>query len=303
MAEAGSGRKWFKWGCFGCLGLIALILLLVGVLFGVAWLGVRSEQVEKQTLTPEIPRAGEPTELDLPPAGPGRVILELQQGGFHVLPGEPGEPLRVEAQYDANTGKLHETLETGDGPGWVYRLVFHGSSGSLMHGLRALLGGTGPEIWVYLPPDVPLELELRLTQGGADIQLGGLWLNELDIDFDMAGIELGVDSPLQAPMERCSIRGAMGGLESSQLGNASPRVLDVDYKMGGLELDLRGRWVNDSDIEIRFSRGGGEIRLPDGVRIEGLQTGRIEPPVESEIPPPTLRFSATSDLGELTIAD
>ena len=104
-------------------------------------------------------------------------------------------------------------------------------------------------------------------------------------------------------MERLSIVGSMGGFEASSLGNASPRELEVDFSMGGMDLDLRGRWAGDSDISLRSSMGGGVLRLPRDVRIEGLATSRIGDPTETEVEPPTLRFSVSSDMGNLEILD
>jgi hypothetical protein len=111
------------------------------------------------------------------------------------------------------------------------------------------------------------------------------------------------DEPLREPMQRMKIHGSMGGLVAGSVGNASPRKLDLDYRMGGMQVDLRGQWLNDSDIEIRFRMGGGEVTLPDNVNIEGLETSRATLMSEGELPPPTLRFSATGDMGGLEFTD
>jgi hypothetical protein len=311
MATSGGGGKWLKYGCLGCVGILALVLLAVAVLVAVAAIGVRSEEVAERTLVPELParppaaegRAPDSAEPRTDSPGPGKVVLDLRNGGFHVQPALPGEPLRVDARYDASSCELREKLDTDREPGWVYRLTFRCESGSLMHGLKALLGGTGAEVRIHLPDDVPLELEFDLTQSQTFVELGGLWVTSMDVDFDMAGFDLSVGEPLKAPMDECSIRWTMANLETSLLGNASPRRLELDYNMGGMELDLRGRWSNDSDIELQVDRASGELRLPDDVVIEGLETGRVSLPMDREIPPPTLRFSTDTSAGELVIVD
>jgi hypothetical protein len=102
-------------------------------------------------------------------------------------------------------------------------------------------------------------------------------------------------------MERLSLNISMGGGEISTLGNASPRTLDVVHRMGGMELDLRGQWMQDSDISINSSMGGGLVRLPRNVEIRGLDGRRPGPPSSPEIKPPTLTFSVSSKMGELEI--
>jgi hypothetical protein len=170
-----------------------------------------------------------------------------------------------------------------------------------MAGLRQLFGGSSPKVQVFLPKDLPLSLEVVLVEGGGRLDLGGMWLTEVDLQLTQGGFQVDVDDPLRQPAERISLYCSMGGMEISRLGNASPRRLEVDFSMGGMELDLRGQWLNDSDIDIQSSIGGAILRLPRDVTIEGLDTGRFRPPEEAEIALPTLRFTTTISMGELEI--
>ena len=293
MADAeGGGRKWLTCGCVGCLIVVGVIALIIGVFFGSAWFGVRSEEVADQVLTPEIPHDGKP----------GKVVLRLTAGEFRVRPADPGEPLRVEAKYDRLTYDMQERLEPRE-DGWTYELEFERKGNMVMSLLKGMVGGTGSKVDVYLPPDVPLELELWVKHGEAEVELGGLWLTETDIEFTQGAFLLEFDEPLREPMERLAFHGSMGGFMAGQVGNASPRRLEVECNMGGMELDLRGQWVVDSEITIRMGQGGGEVRLPSDVEIVGLQTSRSDVRTEAEVPRPTLTFSVSSDRGELEIVE
>jgi hypothetical protein len=303
MAEAKSGAKWLKCGCLGCLGVLAIIIVILVVLLVVARMKVRSEEVAEPVLTPQIPVLEQPVVSDAETTGAGTVVLDLSRGGFFVEPAPPGEPLHVEARYDRKSCELRENLEQGGDAGWTYRLSFSCSGYSLTGILKRILGGTQPEVRVYLPPDQPLNLDFVMSMGGSQVELGGLWLKSADFNSEMGGIELSVDQPLRAPMERMTFSGSMGGIAISSLGNASPRSLDVDFKMGGLVLDLRGRWLQDSDITIEGRMGGGVVQLPRDVLIEGLDAGRIESGESPEIKPPTLRFSTKIEQGELDIVN
>ncbi len=293
MADVGT---LFKYGCLGCLGIVAVLLVAVAVLVGIAWVGVENEAVEDRVLSPAIPAALEAPEGT---AG-GRIILNVRKAELNVEAAEPGEPMRVEARYDTNSFSLEERLEPGSGGGeaWTYEMTFEGRLGAISS-FRKLFGGATPKLTVYIPSDVPLQLDLDMREGGAWVELGGLWLTSANINLEMGGLELSVSEPLREPMEHLVIRSAMGGASMSLVGNASPRRLDVSYRMGGMDLDLRGQWIADAEIDISGSMGGGAVRLPKDVVIEGIGFGGLEAPSDPELKPPTLTFSTNSNMGEL----
>jgi hypothetical protein len=190
------------------------------------------------------------------------------------------------------------------GQPWTYRVTFRRTGSWLVTALKELLGGTRPEVRVWLPNDTPLNLDLDVSQGGAEIELGGLWLTSADLNLDKGGCKLDISEPLHAPMERLQVRGSMGGLAATGLGNASPRRLEVDFSMGGMSLDLGGRWVRDSDVTIRTRMSGAAVQLPRDVNVVGLDRERFDLRERPEVPRPTLRFSVTTDeRGELRFVD
>lgn len=231
------------------------------------------------------------------------MILDVQQAEFFIEPGPPGEPLRVEARYDRKACELKESLDPDHEPGWLYRLEFRCEQRSFLQKMRGWLGGMKEQVRVFLPPDLPLELEVRGSQGGSILELGGLWLTSLDVESEMGGLILGFAEPLREPLDSMSLRGSMGGLVGTSLGNASPRKLEIDYRMGGMDLDLRGRWVADADIDIDLRMGGGSVRLPGGVLIEGVPSSPTPTGPAPEIRPPTLRFTTTTSQGNLEFSD
>ena len=293
----GAGKKWFTCGCLGCLGVIALLIVLVGSLFGTAWVGVKSEEVSERVLEPDLP-----PNIGTVDGQSGRVVLRLAGGEFEVRPAAPGEGLSIRAAYDTRTYELTESFEPGGDP-WVYELDFKRRGSMWMAILKGMVGGSGSHVEVFLPADTPLELDVEIEQGGVQMELGGLWLTSADLAFAQAGAELAISEPLREPMEQLRIRGSMGGVAVEGVGDASPRRLDVDFKMGGLDLDLRGQWRTDAEVVIRTTQGGGVLRLPRDVEIVGLETTRVRPPADPEVPRPTLTFTVSSSQGELEILE
>jgi hypothetical protein len=311
MAQAQGGcRTGFKFGCFGCLAVLVLLILITAIVFGIAWNQVRNEEIERAELTqvlavPEVPIIEDapidvPTDFVIDEAA-GRIILDLRHTKFDIVPAPPGEPLLVDAKFDANHYGLSDSFEEGveDG-GWTYEVTFLRTSDSYaLTALKELLGGTKPRVKVHLPSDVPYDLEVDVMQGGAEVELGGLWLTNVDIRFLQGGGAVEFSEPLQYPAESMAIQFTQGGGALLGVGNASPSTLDVSFSMGGGYFDLRGPWQRDAEITIDQSMGGVSVQLPHNVVLRGIGRYDTEEPVEGGGDVPVLRFSTSSHLGEL----
>jgi hypothetical protein len=300
----GEGRKWLKYGCLGCTGCLGLVLLVAAFVVATAWSRARSERVEERVLThaPATPAAPANSETDrAQPTAPGRVVLDLSDAEFHIEPGRAGEPVHVEATFDENSFSLDEASEGAEGGPWTYRVGFRRTRPSSwwLDALQQAFSRGRPSVRVFLPPDVPIALEAGIQRGGAIVELGGLHLTSVDLDVSMGGLELSVGEPTREPIERFAAKLSMGGGEFRSLGNASPRQLGIEYSMGGMMLDLRGGWRTDSEITLRGSMGGAQVELPRDVRVEGVPDRTFPPPDNAEVPVPTLRFTTSSQMGEV----
>ena len=306
MKSARTARRgWFRFGCLTVVGIVGLALVWSAVVVGSAFLSSRSETVERRELQRDVgPPPAQPNSSRTAGSNAGRVILDFTVGEFFVEPGKPGEPILVEAKYDSNSYTLDESFQASEEDGWVYRLTFSETGVLRDGGLRVLFGGDYPKLRVRLPPDSPIALEAYFGKGGAKVELGGLWLTEVDLEIEKGGLDVSIDRPLVEPVRRFTLRGKQGSLSARSLGNASPRELDFDHRMGGSLVDLRGLWLNDAEVRIRSKMGGSQIVLPKNVRIEGIGgRGALLAPREAEIPPPTLRMKVSSFLGGMSIVD
>ena len=284
---------WRRIGGSAIAAILGLLLLWAIVLVGSALVHTRSEQVEQRVL-----------EHNLDPVVGGRVVLDFAVGHFIVQPGEPGEPLRVEAEYDVNSYALEVHVDPSDGDGWVYRVKFREIGWLPDGGLRGLFGGAYPEVRVYLPRDVPFALEGHFGKGVTSVELGGLWLTGIDLDTEKGAAEVSIGEPLVDPVQIVRIRSSQGSLKTRSLGNASPRELTINSRLGRVSVDLRGRWLNDAEVLVRSVIGRTELTLPRDVRVEGLSGhGLIVGPQDLELPPPTLRVSVSRFMGGLSVVD
>ena len=297
MADESKGAlRWLKYGCFGCAGIMGFFLLLAGIVSGMAYMQAQDEEIADQTLTHEPPAVVREEDDSAPRAEPtvvGQVFLDLGYGEFHVQAADPGEPLQVDARYDQNSFELVETYEDGVS-GWTYRVEFKRKGSTLLTLLRQAFGGTDPKLTVMLPVETPMDLDIRMSQGAVMIDLGGLWVRSAELAVDKGALVFDIGDPLAAPMDRLALDASMGGVQLSGLAHASPKELNIELSMGGGEIDMRGDWMQDSNIAFDVSMGGAEVRLPRDVRVVGLDSGDLDPG-DPEIPRPTLVFSVTQD--------
>jgi hypothetical protein len=286
---------------FGCLGLVAILVVIVAVSAVIAVQGVKNEKVTDQ----EFVAADEidPTQLPALSRQAGRVELMLAQGEFRLHPGEPDQGVRVKARFDQSSYELIDSLEILPDSTWVYRVEYRRTIPALQAILRGIFGGGNESrVDVFLPPDVPVALMLDVSQGGGEIDLGGLWLTEADLRCSQGGFELDVSEPLHEPLPRLDLSGNMGGFEVRRLGNASPQALSIDVSMGGGEIDLSGAWRNGSTLDVSVSMGGMELLVPDGLEVRGApvagDTGTLRD-ADPEVPRPVLEVRTSQSMGEI----
>jgi hypothetical protein len=305
----GSRPGCLKIAGFGCLGVIAIMVLFAGI----AALSLRPRKdaapLVARELAPSIVVAAVAADSTAAPPTKrprlGRLVVDVAQGGFTIEPGVPGEGVRVDAQYDSSMYELREDLVETDST-WVYTLHMRRTTSGLAAIVQQIVSGNSGEeneLRVSLPPDMPVALDITLKQGGFDAELGNCWITSADVTYAMGGFTLSVGEPLREPMQSLMVRGSMGGFEGKRLGNASPRTVDVACSMGGAELDLRGLWRQDCDLRLDASLGGMQVRLPDGVRVEGIadpdSAGALRR--QAEVALPVLRFAGKASMGEIEV--
>lgn len=267
--------------------------VLIGIVFTVQHVSLEPEE---KALTQGLhPRAG----------SSGRVVLSLSSAAVTVRAGPAGGPIRVTSDFDPGVFRLEHAYEENDEGGWTYRVDFHERTNLHVSVVRIWLGKRSPEVVVELPRDLPLSLEAKMEGGYLELDLAGLALTETDLELERGVLGVVVSEPLAVPLERMSLKGRVGTMILRSLGNASPRKLTVRHGFGAALFDLDGDWRADADVDLQVSFANGDLSLPLDVSVEGLgpDDRRGRGASEREFPPPTLRFTTRSDVGEIRIVD
>ncbi len=311
----------FKYGCVGCLSLgafaVALIFLASAVHLTVEPEDPRPEERQlSQDLPPEIryPPADAPqmpasVSLPEPPSSPaGRVVLDLSMGEFIVKPGPAGEPIRVDADFDASAFELTEEYQPSADGSWTYELRFKSRRGFL-----GMLFGGGHQgnnrVELTIPRGRRVDIVGEISLGESEIDLGGLWVREVDLDFGAGDHFVEFREPLPFPMESFDIDSSLGEVEVRNLGEGSPRTVSVDHGIGELFVDLQGSWSRDAKIDIDINIGEGRLWLPEDVKIDverakvAIGDSNVEWPDDDDLPEdaPTLTLSMNGHIGEVSI--
>ncbi len=331
----------FKYGCLGCLSLVALGIVLI-FLFGAIQMSMDTEPTLEQQelaqelpappLPPEAPAVGTPgSSSNAAPAVPGmvegamvedsgipqrievspkrgRVVLDLSMGNFTIKPGPPGDPIRVEADYDTNAFRLKESFDSHSGGNWVYSLSFGpkgGWLGSLLRGGSEIKN----EVVLVIPEGQPIELTGTIGVGESETDLGGLWIESVDLEMGIGEHFLEISEPTPQPIASFAVDSSLGEVELRQLGNGSPESLSVEHGIGEILIDLEGQWLRDATVDVDFRIGSCRLWLPDDVHVDvqgsGVSVGdkRIDSSDGDAIPAgaPTLTLELSGSIGELSV--
>lgn len=297
MAERSGWSKFFLWGCGGCAGLLLLLALLGGVMAFLA----RGQAQDEESVSESF---GErPPAVEAMPTATGssaRVVIEFERGDFNLLPGKAGEPIGVEASYDKRRYTLEQVSSVDEDGHWTYRIaLLPGGTAGKPSWLANIFGARSPSLKVTLPPDIQVQLDTRISAAGGKMELGGLWLKDSRFVLNKAGIELSVSEPLKESIGRMDIDLSMAGGSFENLGNASPTELNFNIRMAGGVLDLRGEWLQDSDIVIHARRAGAEVILPRDILVEGIDSQPLVAPSVDGGQPLTLRIQSDAKADEI----
>ena len=316
--------KWLRRGCLGCLAFVGLGVMVVLLLLMLPLFLERPESVPvSEDFVPELPPppgppppvppdSPSPEEVTLPvealPGAEGalRLALDLSAGSFRIEPGPPGEPLRVEAEYDSGRFELEQRYDEENN---TYHVRF-GLRGGFFGFFRGSVEEGDSRLRILVPPDRPVALTGEVGVGESRFEVGGLWITDVNLDLGVGDHELSVSEPLRAPLERIEIDSSVGETKLRWLGNASPTRVELSQSVGEMSVDLRGAWQRDATVEVKIGIGECRVRVPEDVHVkvdrsgvgigEMRGLGRRDPAPEGA---PTLRLRVSGSIGEIRLVD
>ncbi len=191
-----------------------------------------------------------------------RLRVNLTGGSLRVSPADDGElydySMRydaahydVEGRFDSASHTLSLRLDGGRRP-------FRGLSEDENERSRLSLG---------VARGVPLDVALRLGAVEADLDLGGLAVDQLTVESAASNTALRFATPNPRRMRSLRFDVGAAAIEATGVGNANVEHIDVDCGAGALTLDFSGAWAADVDARLRVRLGAVTLRVPRDIGV------------------------------------
>ncbi|MBX6363602.1 MAG: hypothetical protein IRZ00_07020 [Gemmatimonadetes bacterium] len=186
-----------------------------------------------------------------------RVDLQYGAGTLEVRPGAPGTLYRANMRYDADVVAPRASFADG-----VLRIDMGGRKRNVSR-----KDWKGNELKLELGPQVPLDLKLRFGAVEADLDLGGLRIQEADVHTGASDTKLRFSQPNRDRCRTLRLQVGAADFQALQLGHLSPERLEVLGGVGDVTLDFSGEWKGDVVGEIRMGMGSLTLAIPRGVGV------------------------------------
>ncbi len=180
--------------------------------------------------------------------------VEFGAGMLQVRPAPAGTLYRGTLRYDRT--RMKPAVSYADGN------LHFAIEGHVRGRMRS---GDMNRLDLQLGPDVPLTLDLKFGAGQADIDLGGLALQNVRIATGASRGDVRFSAPTKGTCEAVELQVGAAQMNVTGLGNASPRMLDVQGGAGEVNLDFSGAWRNDAVATFKLGMGGLRLDVPRGV--------------------------------------
>ena len=229
-----------------------LSLKILGILLINSAVAVFAGGFEEETTTVEIQKSD-------------RVIVncDLGAGEFRIQPKDISDAAIVIVKYDPKTIRYDiDTDYRGS------RCYIDMESDIRKHSNIDSEGN----VWdIQFSTRYPLELNMDIGACEAEFELGGIPLEEFNLDIGAASGEIFFSEPNPSRLEEIEIDAGASSLTMQMIGNANFKEFSFSGGAGSFDLDFRGKYNSGTAyIDIDVGLGSGDIVLPKDipVRIE-----------------------------------
>lgn len=194
------------------------------------------------------------------------VEVEYGAGRLTLAPAPRGFLYQMQVRYDEQQFRPVVDFDRASG---TLRLGTAGLDRDRGSSLRRRSYGEA-HATIRLNPEVPTRLRLEFGAGEADIDLGGMALEELRLATGASDSHVRFGAPNRVAAERVEIEAGAAELEVVGLGNTRAEQIRFSGGVGSTTLDFSGEWSRDARVKVDMGMGSVRLRLPEslGVRIQ-----------------------------------
>lgn len=184
-----------------------------------------------------------------------RVEVEYGAGKLTVAPGTTEQLYQARLRYDASA--FEPVTSYSDG------LLQIGIEDAELRGRKLEAGSLD----LQLNPDVALDLDLAFGAAEAEIELGGLRVQSLEISTGASRTDLAFSQLNPIAAESVVLQVGAAQFTATGLGNANTGRLSVEGGVGDIDLDFTGALPSDMNVTVEMGLGSLTLRLPRGVGV------------------------------------
>ena len=185
------------------------------------------------------------------------VELEFSAGELRIIPEDMSEaavldvlydPHRVEYDIEYNVSKAtgHLSIETD-------------------HHKHKSIDTDDNKLEMILSTRYTTSLEMDIGACDAEIDLGGIPLEYLDLDIGAASGDIDFSEPNPMRLKEINIDAGASSLDMHSIGNANFELMSFSGGAGSFDLDFRGQYKGESTIDIDIGVSSADIILPRGI--------------------------------------
>jgi hypothetical protein len=124
------------------------------------------------------------------------------------------------------------------------------------------------EMELELGTGVPMELRLDFGAVRADVDLGGIPLEELRLATGASDSRIDFSRPNPIPMSMATMEVGAADFTARHLGNLNTEEISVSAGIGNVTLEFTGEWERDARVSVGMGLGSLELRFPRGLAVK-----------------------------------
>jgi hypothetical protein len=193
------------------------------------------------------------------------VLVEYGAGELRVEPARGDLLYRLELRYDEE--QVRPVTEYDRASGRLKLGVESRDRNRGSHGGHRV--NRGDHATVALSPRVPLALDLKFGAGQANVELGGLTLERVEIATGASESHVSFGAPNLAAAGLVRVEAGAAEVHVTGIGNARARRFEFQGGLGDATLDFGGAWDHSGTASVQMGMGSVTLRLPRslGVRV------------------------------------
>jgi hypothetical protein len=193
------------------------------------------------------------------------VELEFGLGELRIFSEDMPEAARLDMSYDPRQVDYDVEYEVDKETG---RLIVESSTRKKSH-----VDTENNRLDLVLSTRFPTSLEMDIGACDAEIDLGGIPLEYLDIDVGAVSGDIDFSEPNPMRLKEINIDAGASSLDMHSIGNANFELMSFSGGAGSFDLDFRGKYKGESTIDIDIGVSSADIILPRGIPVRVETSG------------------------------